>query len=277
MMELAEYPDHPFTLFNLGMTYRDAGQYDKAVDCLQRSIKRSGDGESQLRKAYALLVATYAQWGKPHDACAVCKRGLSLFPEDSELQFREAGLFHQFRRFQDAVSAYRRVLECNEAPHFASMDRGIRGYLTRHNLAVVYSDMGEWSKAEAEWWRVVADEPEFHPAWSGLAEALMRRGDLVGAADAWRRILAIKPIDACAHHNLGTACLTLRDWNSAISAFKEAVRIRPTNPVSWLQLGYALKEAGQIPEAVDAWKETIRLQPDNSDARRELQQAVLGG
>jgi GT2 family glycosyltransferase len=87
-MELDEVPDHPFTLFNLGMTYRDAGEFDKAVDYLKRAIERSGDGESQLRKAYALLVASYTQWDRPAEAYEVCKRGLRLFPEDLELRFR---------------------------------------------------------------------------------------------------------------------------------------------------------------------------------------------
>ncbi|MBI3462405.1 MAG: glycosyltransferase, partial [Planctomycetes bacterium] len=43
-LELEEFPDHPFTLFNLGMTYRDAGQYDRAIEYLRRSIERSGEG-----------------------------------------------------------------------------------------------------------------------------------------------------------------------------------------------------------------------------------------
>ena len=50
--ELAERPEHPFTLFNLGMTSRTrsarrGGKY------LRRSISRSNPGESHLRAAYA--------------------------------------------------------------------------------------------------------------------------------------------------------------------------------------------------------------------------------
>src|SRR5207244_3224726 len=47
--ELTERPEHPFTLFNLGMTYRDAKEYAQAIDFLRKSIRHSKPWESQLR------------------------------------------------------------------------------------------------------------------------------------------------------------------------------------------------------------------------------------
>ena len=62
-LELRERPDHPFTLFNLGMTYVDAGRFEEAEEFLRRSIKHSNPDESHLRKVYALLVCTeIAAW-----------------------------------------------------------------------------------------------------------------------------------------------------------------------------------------------------------------------
>src|SRR5262249_27868781 len=55
-LELGERPDHTFTLFNLGMTYADCGEYQRAIDFLQRSLKQAGPRDSHLRKVYALLV-----------------------------------------------------------------------------------------------------------------------------------------------------------------------------------------------------------------------------
>jgi hypothetical protein len=40
--ELEEQPEHPFTLFNLGMTYTDMGEYQKAVGFLNRCLEVSG-------------------------------------------------------------------------------------------------------------------------------------------------------------------------------------------------------------------------------------------
>ncbi len=74
-LELAERPEHPFTLFNLGMTHAHASQFAEAADYLKRSIARSNPDESHLRKAYALLV--YAEMRQDHrdEALEICRRG----------------------------------------------------------------------------------------------------------------------------------------------------------------------------------------------------------
>jgi tetratricopeptide (TPR) repeat protein len=128
-----------------------------------------------VRKAYALLVASYSQLGNNQVAYEVCQRALRLFPKDAELRFREGGLLHDFGRLPEAAEAYRKVLETDEEPHFASVESGIKGYLTRHNLAVVYSEMGDWAGAEAEWRIVLTEAPNFRLAQSGLREALQRQ------------------------------------------------------------------------------------------------------
>ena len=63
-LELRERPQHPFTLFNLGMTYVDAGRFEEAEEFLRRSLKHSNPDESHLRKVFALLVCTETQLGR---------------------------------------------------------------------------------------------------------------------------------------------------------------------------------------------------------------------
>ena len=60
-LELREQPEHPFTLFNLGMTYTDAGRYREAVVFLERCLVRSGERSSHVRKAHAYLVCCCQQ------------------------------------------------------------------------------------------------------------------------------------------------------------------------------------------------------------------------
>ena len=79
-LELQEQPDHPFTLFNFGMTYADQGDYRKAIEFLNQSIAHAGEGESHLRKAYALLVYSLAQARDRAAAWETCAKGLHSFP-----------------------------------------------------------------------------------------------------------------------------------------------------------------------------------------------------
>src|SRR5262249_29710988 len=55
-LEVAEQPDDPFTLFNLGSVFHEMGGLDEAVPLLRRSLALSDPGASIVRKLYALLA-----------------------------------------------------------------------------------------------------------------------------------------------------------------------------------------------------------------------------
>ena len=110
---LHEQPLHPFTLFNLAMTYHDAQQYELAADYARRSIRQSGRHESQLRKTYAFLVDCGQKRGRIDEAWQTCQEGLGLFPEDVELRFLAAGLLHQRGKLAEAAQVYKSLLEAS--------------------------------------------------------------------------------------------------------------------------------------------------------------------
>jgi tetratricopeptide (TPR) repeat protein len=207
-LELAESPNHPFVLFNLGMTYADAAthsgaaqheqafsreaqpsamfpavsdppsrpsNYTEAIGYLQRCLAVSTPDQTHLRKAFAILVNALEQSHRPDEAWTTCQNGLALYPDDKELLFRSAMLHHHFGRLPEAAETYRRVLNDREERHFTSIHQGISSFLTRHNLAAVYEQMGLLDQAETEWRRIVADVPAYHLGWRGLGEALIRQ------------------------------------------------------------------------------------------------------
>ncbi len=188
-LELAERPEHPFTLFNLGMTYTDGGQFEEAAGFLQRSIRRSSPDESHLRKAYALLVYAEMRLGHAEEALATCGQGRTLFPRDAEWRFREGVLLHELGRLDEARQAYIDVLERRDDRHFSSVDQGLDGFKARQNLAVVAADMGDFAEAERQWRRVVEEVPGYRAGWRGLGEALIRGGRSAEAAALAERML----------------------------------------------------------------------------------------
>jgi len=280
--ELAEQPDHPFILFNLGMTYADAGNhgctsgilplssnsavgeggvamqrdiakrqdaastspplskggqggsrgmveeverveesksdnanaeiesrragkeirnpksqirnlFDTAIHYLHRCLAVSKPEESHLRKAYAILVSSLAQSDRHDEAWERCQEALALYPDDKELLFRCAMLHHHLGRLNEAAYFYLRVLNDPEERHFTSIDRGLAGYKARHNLALVYDDMGRLDEAEQQWRLIVHDVPAYATAWHNLGTLLARLGRCGEAVDAFRKSLEIRP------------------------------------------------------------------------------------
>ena len=180
-LELAERPEHPFTLFNLGMTYVHASRFSEAADYLRRGIAQSNPGESHLRKAYALLVYAEMRLGQRELALETCRRGRSLFPHDAELRFREAVVLHESGRYDEARQAYGDVLRNGEERHFASLDRALTGFKAHQNLAVIARDKGDLVEAVREWREVVRAAPQYRVGWRGLGDTLVRAGQIEDA------------------------------------------------------------------------------------------------
>ncbi|QDU10762.1 glycosyltransferase [Gimesia aquarii] len=173
-----ERPNHPFVLFNLGMTYADDEKYPEAIKYLKQCLGVSDPGESQVRKAYALLVNALSQNEQHQDAWDYCSQGLSHFPSDKELLFRQAMLQHHFGRLLDAEKTYLRVINEQTDRHFTSIDVGLCGYKTRHNLAIVYDEMGKLEEAEAQWRLIIKEIPTYTTAWKCLGETLLKADKL---------------------------------------------------------------------------------------------------
>lgn len=163
-LDLSERPDHPFVLFNLGMTHADCEQFAEAEQALRRCLTVSRPEESHVRKAYALLINVFYQQQRFPEAHEICQQARGLFPHDKELRFRQGMVEHQMGLLEEAILSYRAVIETPAERHFTSVDAALTGYKARHNLAIVYEDRQQFDLAEQQWRLILKDYPEYPPA-----------------------------------------------------------------------------------------------------------------
>jgi hypothetical protein len=64
-------------------------------------------------------------------------------------------------------------LSLPQGDHFASVNPGLHGYVTRHNLAVSFRTLSRSEEAEAHWRAALRERPTYEPAWRGLMELLI--------------------------------------------------------------------------------------------------------
>ena len=69
-----------------------------------------------------------------------------------------------------SVRSDRTVLEAPSERHFASVDAGLAGYKARHNLALVYEDLGQTDLAKQEWRAILKERPGYLPAIAALRQ-----------------------------------------------------------------------------------------------------------
>ncbi len=166
--ELAERPDDPFVLFNLGSIAIERRDWRQALEHLRHSLAGSAPTDSITRKLYALIARSHQMLGEPQQALAACAAGLAVDPDDAELLFREAVVRRQTGDNDGAEKCWRRILTLERPERFASVDQGIYGHLTRRNLAALARERGNHDEARRLWEEVLAECPDDREAMHHL-------------------------------------------------------------------------------------------------------------
>jgi tetratricopeptide (TPR) repeat protein len=302
-LELDEQPNHPFVLFNLGMTYADMEKPEQAVKFLEKSMRFAAPGESHVRKIYALLTACLIQINADDKARQVLVRGQQLFPDDPELHFRRGILEQRSRNFAVAIEAYLRAIENQCERCFTSRDRGITGHKARHNLAGIYQEIGRLDNAELQWRLAIEEVATYREGWAGLVQSLLDQTKLAAVEIEIERArdagvpedelaclaaklsvargdvaTAIELLNGAIEANGSTGALQLKcqllfenfTATETVSALEELCRRTPDDPVAWHNLGTANQKAGRDGLAVHCYQKSLALRPNSATTLAQL-------
>jgi len=277
LMDHAEEPNDPFTLFNLGWTYAESGRPEEALPYLRSSLEGSYPGASIVRKLYTLIMSCLKQLGQHQEALAVCTEGRRFYPDDAQLLFQEAVLRQEDQDLAGAEACLLRLLSTQEGPHFASVAEGIRGHLARHNLAVIHREQGRYAEAEAQWLAALQEQPKFSPARLGLAELYLKQGR---QQDLEKHLQTLEaPFNGTSSQSfIGVTALRARahmarkEYAEARRILEEAIARTPRETILWEVLSHALLQEGKdLARAERTLRTVLELQPANPEARRNLE------
>jgi glycosyltransferase involved in cell wall biosynthesis/SAM-dependent methyltransferase len=268
------HPDDPFILFNLGMIYQELGQQAQAVSLFTRSLERSQPGDSIVRKLYALIAQCHNQLGQKTQALAACRQGRALFPDDAELLFQEGLILQGLGDSLGAVERWEQVLRCPPGQHFASVHAGIRGYLTRQNLAAVYQTLGRFPEAERHYQAILEEQPDYQTAWLGLGELYLAQARWHELSGLEERLGGDAEGKFQARLLRGRGLLAQKEFAAARELLQALIAEHPTRIESRVVLSYTFLQEGKDWQAAErALLAVLELDPDHKEARHNL--AVL--
>ena len=159
-LELA--PDHTGILCNTGLCFRMLGHPDRAVKYYRRALKIDPDDTTTLRN----LVLALEAMGEFEEAIAHAARLADLLPDQVQVHSTHGNILLQAGRYNDAIDAYKRVLE---------IDPGHSG--DYYNLGLSHFYLENWDAAVAAWLTALAHDPQNASVRKGLAVVYWRRGD----------------------------------------------------------------------------------------------------
>ena len=146
-----------------------------------------------------------------------------------------------------------------------------RGYLQR------YDRDNNVQSAIAVFRNALERDPRYAPAWAGLAEALLRRFDLLKdpklideARESGRRALELDEHLGAAHRTMGLLHGLAGESAPAIASFERALEVEPgsVDALRGLAQGYA--SAGRARDAELTFRRAILLRPNYWAAYRDL-------
>jgi glycosyltransferase involved in cell wall biosynthesis/predicted Zn-dependent protease len=270
LLEYQEQPENPFTLFNLGATHREQGQLAEAIVLFQKSLARSLPTDSIVRKLYVLLAQSQRQVGRANEALATVGQGRGHFPDDPELLFQE-GLAHKsLGDRQRAIASWKAVLQAKPDDYLSSVEVGLVGHLTHHNLATTFDELGQPDDAEHHWRAALADRPDYEPALVGVAEHALRRQQwaevesLVGRLDALPAPLSAGVMRARLH-------LARREFDAARAVLQQVIADHPLAVWPRVILAHVLLQQGQDWAAAEqALRDVLALDPGHAECLHNL-------
>ena len=238
------------TLSDLGITYFEAGLFDKALQPLNQAIAVN----SQSPSAHSMLGKTYFALRQYEKAAAELKVALEFGSNDFDTSFTLAIAYLQQRQFTDARRVFDwMLLHFGDQPELHVV------------IGRAFRVAGRLPEAIDEFKKAIALNPTLARVHDNLALAyLMNEGAsrLVDAEREFKTELISNPDEFFANYYLGIVYIFQRKWELAITFLKNASRVQANNPDPYFQLGQAYQELEKHDQAIAALKKAIALNPD---------------
>jgi protein O-mannosyl-transferase len=122
-------------------------------------------------------------------------------------------------------------------------------HVIRSNLAGVYFDMGDLTRAGTEWERALTGKPDNVVTMNALGMLYTKQGRYPDAEAMFLRAIVAKPVWADAHYNYGVLLQKMGRNDEGLAELRRAVDLAPLNAEARRFYADALLQAGNLEEA----------------------------
>lgn len=174
---------------NLGLLFFEQGEYDKAVECYNRTIGI----KPEYVEGHLNLGATLNRLGELDLAMAQYRTALAIGSDSAEAHFGLGNVFLAKKELDKAIGEYQAALAIRQ--DFIE---------ARCNLGNALTRRGKTAEATVEYRKVLEVNPNHPGAHCNLANALLVLGQYDEAISEYRKALAVRPDFPEARQNLDT-------------------------------------------------------------------------
>lgn len=211
---LAHQPQHPDALHLLGLTERQAGRYDAAIELIQRAIAAQPDSGIFHNN----LAELYRSLENGPQAERAARRAIELAPELPEAYLNLGASLHLQRRLDAAIAAYEQALQ--RRPGWLEARLGIADAL------LVAAD---YTAALALYQQIAHEQPDYLPVLTRIGMALRRAQRAAQAIAHYQACIARHPQVPELHNNLAQLYLQSGERAAAITCLERVLELTPAD------------------------------------------------
>ena len=249
-------------LKSLSDYYARAGDTDRAVDYLARTIEADPDNEELITDLGNLLYRR----GRADEAVSVLLSVTATSPNNADAWFQLGLSQREIGDLVHADSSFRRTLEI-EPDHLEAI---VNLHRTLRDLGNIPGADSVLTYGEG----LYPDEYLIHMG-RGVMEELQGRLEL--AAVAFESALRTNPGDKVVLFNLGRIYLNLARFEEAEDALEQLLAASELDAEAWINLGVARENLGKGTEAMKAHRRALEINPQRPEPYFHLSRMLLAG
>jgi tetratricopeptide (TPR) repeat protein len=232
-------PDNYTYLCNLGKTYYQLGDEDKAKDSYRKAVaiapaytfnswgnalydleryseavvkyQQSSEMAPDEAVYYANQGDAYNQMGQSDQAAAAYSEAVTVDPSYDAAYNKWGNLLYDQNQYADAAEKYKQAIAIRPGDA-----------IYHANLGGAYREMEQYDLAAQEYQAAVNIDPSYVSAWNQWGNALYSLGQYADAADKYQQAIALSPDVPVYHYNLGMAYYQLGQYADARPEFQQA-------------------------------------------------------
>lgn len=127
--------------------------------------------------------------------------------------------------------------------------------------AEIFNSMGNTSKAEKFYKKVLEFKPDDLNIHALLADIYTKQRDYSAAISAFKKIIDLDTDNDVANLGLGTVYIRMMNWKEAIPPLEKSIALNPANKDAYSQIGLAHQELKDFANAAEAYKKFLATNP----------------
>ncbi|MCB9771758.1 MAG: tetratricopeptide repeat protein [Candidatus Omnitrophica bacterium] len=257
--EIKYYPDNAMAYGNRGEAYKDARQYQLALNDFNKSIAV----DPKYAESYNSRGQLYGMSGKTDAALNDFLKAIELKPNFDEAYNNLGIVFLMNNDLEKASESFNKALEID--PQNAE---------AHYNLGDFYLAKGEFDRAFEHFQKLIMINPQSAIGYNkrGSIYGIRKQYDL--ALADFQRSVALDPRNSEIYKNLGVVFEQKRMLNEALKNYNKALSIDPKYADAYYGRGNVLAITGRYQEAAKDFKMALTINPDHKGAQSS-QDALL--